>query len=1619
MSRKLSNIIDELSKRNGSLLPTRNIFTSEFIEQWSTKSHELCSQFQELESNEEREKWLKRVLNEILDVISEPQLPGTLSLPQISKLIDDMIFSGSKDATNQELTSMVGKMFVSVSHQLPHIDDNRLVALARNTNSLQKELLKYSRISTKLLNHEQTVLLRHLLKKSKYELRKFNLLAECPTGYSQVIMVLITAYNDPDKMLKIPYYLKQLSHIIGKYSLDSMRCLDIILQVSLNFITEHYKFLLELLKSSDYWPYSHPANNGSYETLNCGGNMTASDVIAFNLSQGAAYKDVRYIDMVCILIKHDFVNFMSIWENIGPDEKKLKNFFAQFEEDMETESMKGALNPLAMAAALTSEEDERDTINADEMGKDSELKIHSEDLQTEEEGNIREDESSKEYILNKGKIKLLEGLLSHGCLFPAFYVLKTFPKFIELDERIPLLISRVFTFMIEPLYQSTVFSPPHRFCSALLNTRLENGLISHKVRLVEEKCTHDPFATFELRSRSVFYFSEWSEDLEKIQSIEELFQKSHEYLSIMGTYLAKSSKLITEICRIGVADIRANPDTVDKWVDYTRKFIFPAVSLLETNPIIASDIYSLMNCLPFERRYFMYNEMLTKLSQDVLSIKVGFNKTEREARSILKALSVDNIEEESRKLAKLASTNPLAVLVPAVKQIENYDKVSELVVFAAKYFNDFAYDVLQYVLLLRLTNGKDAVQPDGVNQAMWVQRLSIFIADLARNCAKMDINNIITYILKTLHTGNIIAVSIMRELITKVGGIGDLNEVNLKQLRMLNSGDPLKKLARRLIFDFRDNNSELATGLLNLFAKQNGVSEVILLLYRLNVKANSQDAHYKILSSRCDEMNTLLWSFIELVKHCFKGKDFSDNVLPFDTLINEYHVSTPWAFHIWRDFMEEFGSKDGISGSNMLQRVPFEEVDFNKISRELFITFWRLSLYDIQFDKILYEERKACLEEERTATSSTRKKNELANKLKDLLASCLSHQKVFNQNSNMLSQHADLWNDSLSKNGSLPFFQHCIIPRVIFSPSDSIYASSFLRTFDISSLLSIFGEFVRSDVLCTLLFCCTRLEAGNIGIFYRELLGNMEEARDGNQLDDLQCRELYEWHSIITENVVETLCNKNYMSIRNGIEFMKHLSYVFPVVDTQIELVCLTLEQNLEGEQREDIKLPSNALLGHLKARLKKSFKLSDFCNLTVAEMEDQTKFQSELDEIKQYEVLLANEKKQAELRKKFEQNKIQREEAEKARLESQRESDANDTLRNALPTGPSADKLITRLNDVPRRFESLTEAIDEVCLHLKNGDINKVLSLVHDESEKRKIMRLTKVHMPIHDLHTSLYEILERDIRSLKLHSSDLEFAKKADALKEAVEGLNHDAFKSVDDATQSDSTAASDSTTKVSRYNASLSERPSSSAGRAKKNASNSKGEETRNFPREPIKKSSSSRFSSSSKMNSEKGDTKIEDQSGKPYYTSRQHRGSYQDKKIDYEEKTRASRGPDNSKRPVSTPSAPRALVFPERPSQSRLDSRTSRNSSSLAPYSSATQQTTSNRRAHDASQSIEERPLKRFRPDEKRYDFARQDSGRARDTQKENSDRSRYNKDAKTQSLPQGPKGSSENSSRYQG
>ncbi|CCK72019.1 Tho2p KNAG_0I02330 [Huiozyma naganishii CBS 8797] len=1394
--------------------PELHSFKKVETEGWSAKCESLITQLGAIEDDAERIQWFKKVLGELLMMVLDKEFgSGGLSLQNVADFIDSL---GKVPPTDSkvETVSIIGKLYVAITSYIPGVVPNseaetQVIELTKLVTSIHGEVYKFSALTSKINTKEQNVLLRHLLKKNKFELQKFNLLSESPVGFAQLTTLFVSFYSDNSRLAKLDYYTNEMYFIMGKFSLELIKSMDIFLGISAKYLYTNYSDMVAFLKATNFVRLGGPDTK----------NLALTNLLVVNLNEYDGELRESFWQICTILVQAGIVDADLVWHNLSPATESLEESLAKVETYLEKESTKGTDNPLAMAAALSAEDEDKDA-NMDAANKET-AKDTGNDAET---GTLENQESaSMETLTSSGKIQFIRYLLIFGCWDDVYKLLRTYPKILYLDNDIPRLIARLLEVMITPLYEKTpFFLGTNGIRENLMITKSENGLLSHKPRLYTTSQTGDPFAGTELNVEMQFFFKEWSEGIPKCGTVDALFERSHEYLTVAGPKVAQSPSFVSKLCRIGIHDIETSQlkeESTDRWIDYVRKFLLPMTSTEFSNSIVTSELFSLMTLFPVERRYFMYNEMITKLSQDNILVKIGFNKAARDAKSILKSLSTDTISKESRNLSKVISCNPLATLTPTVKQVENYDKVSELIIYTTRYFNDFAFDVLQYILLLSLTKPRSSVQSDGVNQAAWVNRLAIFIAGLKKHGSKMDITNIIVYVTKTLHEGNIIAVSILKQLIITVGGIRDLNEVNVKTLIMLNSGSVLKSEARKSIFDHRESNVDNARRLIDLFKSENGVSEIMLLLYNLNLKSNTNDAHYKVLSSRSDEMKTLLWSFVELVKHCCKNGEFVRNVLSFPDLISKFHVSTPWAFHIWRDYMDEkinSRSKEDSNHSssldtieNIMNETQFENVDFTHLSRDLFITFWQLSLYDIKFEKGLYDEMKSTMEEDKKLKNGSRKPFS-SGKLKRLLTSCIEHQKTFTRTRELLGQKSESWCQEFESAQILPFLQFALIPRALFSPPDAIYSATFVASaFQLESGMRLLDTLINSNVISALLFSCTVIEAGNLGIFFCSLFEWLEEQRaaDGVFSSD-QRRQLYDWHCSMTAQIIDLLSAKNYMSIRNGIEFMKYVSRVFPVVRDHVELLCGLLESNLVSEEREDIILPTSALLGHLKARLRKSaIALSDFCEMTPEEQLEAQKYAEEVKEIEEYDKMIKNEEKQEEIKRKLQENKLRREQTvqtvptahndeEQSVEESATAAGQKKEAPARVPTGPSVASLqgTPPVGSASERappsgtvwsLNKLLACMEDVAYHVQANNVEKALKYIPDEQMQRDIRSLTRrTTLPLPDFRNSLYKLLSEYFESLIYYPKNPDFQRLLSNVRNGVMKLT----RTVDDRSTAD---------------------------------------------------------------------------------------------------------------------------------------------------------------------------------------------------------------------------------------
>ncbi|AEY97741.1 FAFR058Cp [Eremothecium gossypii FDAG1] len=1309
--------VDELNALAREHVPhAREVFTDEFLKDWATNADRLIAEYRTLAKASEQVDFVYRVFAEGL-LFTQGALRG---------LVGDYGPLASLLAALCENSSANARILANLINCFPRHggDEANMVELLQQLTGMDFEFS--ASLVEKLLLHrwakEQTSLYKRSLISEKYHLKKYNLLFESPLGFSQICMLLHVAYADKDRFQSADYYWRQIQFVAGKYTLDPIRVLDVILRVSSVHVHHHHEFLVLLLQRSDYWPLQR-SDPFAWETLNVGGSAVAAQLIAHKLKNEKF--DHRYMDMVCVLIREGFVSYLSIFDSLGPDDETLAKYVDEYYADLCKQSQEGSLNPLAMAAALP-DEDDGPPGATDSKGEDKAAQAAlSEQKERDEQKQERERKNRQYKVKRTGKWRLVTSCLNHGLLIPALYSIRTNEKTALSIDILVESVLRLFEHMIRPLHEKAINAPSYQPTPRVKMKMTHSGLPSKQGRLIYECLSPNVKEKYLLNTRYVFYYSCWADRLPVIGDVDGLFYHSHEILGLVGSKLSASPTLISMLSSIGVHDILSSENSelvTEKWINYFRKFIFPALGGLEEDFIANINAYNLLKLFPFEKRYFLYHEMYSKISDSDIFVRLTFNKVQRKVRGLLKSLSIDHIDDKVNEVSRLVSSNPLAALEPIVNQIENYDKVSELVVIAAKGFPDFAYDVLQYVLLLKLTSGRDILQIDGINQHTWIQRLSVFIAGLANSCPKMDLTNILIFTVKNLHKDYNASLPVLKELVSKVGGIQSLNHISWKQLQMLNSGPSLQKTARSRILDTRQENFEAARSITQTFIKIGAISELLVMLCNLNVVSQSPDIHYKILSTKCDDSNSLLWTLIEMFKFTLTREEFLHNVLPFDELVNDYNVPTEWSFFIWRDYIDEMRHEGDSSIKQIdyiLEKTEFRHVSFEHLDKPLFTSFWKLTLYDVNFNKELYDETTKALNTKLDRTKLQRDKNAILNEVQEVMSNCLAHQKAFKNVQEMFQDKRSVWFPELTPERVQAYIQFCILPRTLFSSSDATYSALFtIALLGVHDSIAVFEKMVESHVLGGLLFSCTVSESTNVGFFYGMIIRTFEQARSEEAFDNSKLSRLHHLYSVLLYDLRLLLSETNYMSIRNTIEFLNQISPIFPVVDEQIREACRSLESKLSDETREDIKLPCNALIGHLKSRMKTACKKQDFYELPKEEQIEIDNFEKEQAKINEYEVAVAKETE----RKKLEEVKPRKEAAKAVSSTSEKKG----TSYSSSSDSKEYEKSQTSEDVRPISYQGtqILENIDSICKLLNSegvDDLPQYIRVLYFKDEMRK----------------------------------------------------------------------------------------------------------------------------------------------------------------------------------------------------------------------------------------------------------------------------------------------------------
>lgn len=304
----------------------------------------------------------------------------------------------------------------------------------------------------------------------------------------------------------------------------------------------------------------------------------------------------------------------------------------------------------------------------------------------------------------------------------------------------------------------------------------------------------------------------------------------------------------------------------------------------------------------------------------------------------------------------------------------------------------------------------------------------------------------------------------------------------------------------------------------------------------------------------------------------------------------------------------------------------------NIIGLPFYTTFWQLSLYDLNIPGAAYEAELTRQNKQIVSNNSDRsdlkrrdeRKKLLADLIDDLLAENRQHLKSFADTKGRLLREKEHWfSDMFQKHESLniALMERCFLPRIALSPLDAFFCFKMIKFMHANGTpnfrtLGFYDLIFREARLTSLVFSCSSKEADNLGRFLNEVLRDLTRWHKDKVVYDREAcgskkqlpgfakkvaangkpetfldyedfrKILYKWHTVLHKALKNCLISTDYMHIRNAISVLKAISQHFPAVNW-IGTSLQTTVSDLQKSDKEDVRVPSAALMGDLNRREK------------------------------------------------------------------------------------------------------------------------------------------------------------------------------------------------------------------------------------------------------------------------------------------------------------------------------------------------------------------------------------------------------------------------------------------------
>ena len=656
------------------------------------------------------------------------------------------------------------------------------------------------------------------------------------------------------------------------------------------------------------------------KTLPPVGNRDAAQILGFKLRFYASEaRDNTDIDVLpanllylaALLIKIGFISITDLWPHLWPLDEDMDELretkTKELEEKEKQQRTGGTANALMMAGALPD----------DMPAPPPPPRREAATAKAEPEKKTAEAPENKRRAPKEQKGHLLICLLTIGAIPEALFILGRYDWMLSAfpEETLPLL-HRILHHSIEAVYKQ---SRPRGSSSAeslfakLIPDADQSSAAKGTVKLSNPPPRRtlkwpfpDKFDTNE-GSGYRFYWDEWADNVPVCQTVDDILTLCNSFMNISGVNIGKDASLVAKLASIGTKSMADDPSdaNVARWLELLRRLLVPCLSLGEPNSSNVNAIWNMLRRFPVKVRYNIYAEWYEGQTSRLEPMRKAFGRTRLETLSTMKRLSLANLQQMAKTLAKTAYSSPGVVFKVALAQIESYTNLIQAFVECAQYFTDLGYDVLVWSVLSSLGQQRSRTQADSILlTSKWLQALSKFSGRVFQRYFVMDPAPVIQYVNDQLVKGNSTDLVILKELITSMGGVVSDLDFTDSQLRAMTGGELLRRETLINLGDRREKSVKSAQHLMGALVNTQMVGQLLVNIAQYRqcaiYRIPEDQAHIKYLATVVDDTHQTLVQFLELLRSNLETEKFDALVPNAVQLMRDYGLDVSLAFMIAR-----------------------------------------------------------------------------------------------------------------------------------------------------------------------------------------------------------------------------------------------------------------------------------------------------------------------------------------------------------------------------------------------------------------------------------------------------------------------------------------------------------------------------------------------------------------------------------------------------------------------------------------------------------------------------------------------------------------------------------------------